>query len=79
MDEINLASPDTLERLSSILDNFEGTLSLTEKGDICTVKRHSNFRLLGAMNPATDVGKPDLAPSLRNRFTERFMLMNCLI
>ena len=31
LDEINLASAETLQRLSSILDNPDGTLSLTEE------------------------------------------------
>ena len=34
------------------------------------VPRHPNFRLLAAMNPATDAGKRDLPAPLRNRFTE---------
>ena len=73
LDEINLASPDTLQRLCSILDNAEGTLSLTEKGEVKLVPRHPNFRIFAAMNPATDVGKRDLSPSLRHRFTEIYV------
>ena len=57
LDEINLASAETLQRLSSILDNPDGTLSLTEKGDVDVLRRHPNFRIFAAMNPATDVGK----------------------
>jgi hypothetical protein len=34
------------------------------------VPRHPNFRLVAAMNPATDAGKRELPPALRNRFTE---------
>lgn len=34
------------------------------------VPRHPSFRLLAAMNPATDAGKRDLPAPLRNRFTE---------
>lgn len=34
------------------------------------ISRHPNFRLVAAMNPATDAGKRDLPPQLRSRFTE---------
>jgi len=42
------------------------------------VPRHPNFRLLAAMNPATDAGKRDLPAPLRNHFTEvSAMLVVC--
>ena len=69
LDEINLASADTLERLTGLLDSSEGSVSLTERGDIDVVPRHPNFRLFAAMNPP-DYGKKDLPPSIRSRFTE---------
>jgi midasin len=37
------------------------------------VKRHENFLLFAAMNPASDIGKKNLPSSLRNRFTEIFV------
>ena len=37
------------------------------------VERHSQFRLFCCMNPATDVGKKQLAHNIRNRFTEFFV------
>ena len=37
------------------------------------IVRHENFRLFACMNPATDVGKKDLPPGVRNRFTELFV------
>ena len=70
LDEINLASAETLERLLSLLDDTTSSLSLTERGDLEKVTRHKDFRIFGAMNPATDVGKKDLPPALRRRFTE---------
>mmetsp|Transcript_2552 Transcript_2552/g.9614 ORF Transcript_2552/g.9614 Transcript_2552/m.9614 type:complete len:5361 (-) Transcript_2552:2473-18555(-) len=73
LDEINLASAETLERLSGLLEGKYGTLYITEKGDVTPVYRHPNFRLFACMNPPTDVGKKNLPPSLRNRFTEFFM------
>ena len=35
--------------------------------------RHEDFRLFACMNPATDVGKRELPPGVRNRFTEFFV------
>ncbi|CAG8555969.1 630_t:CDS:2, partial [Paraglomus occultum] len=73
LDEINLASTETLECLSSLLQDAQGSLLLTEKGDAEPIKRHPNFRMFACMNPATDVGKRDLPPGLRNRFTEFYI------
>jgi MoxR-like ATPase len=70
LDELNLASPETLQRLAGLLDGTNGSIVLTERGDTMPVERHPAFRLFGAMNPATDVGKKDLPPALRSRFTE---------
>ncbi|XP_076336290.1 midasin isoform X2 [Tachypleus tridentatus] len=74
LDEINLAEAETLEEcLGGILDgNSEGML-LLERGDNQLLMRHPDFRLFACMNPATDVGKRDLPPGVRNRFTEFFM------
>ncbi|KAJ9193086.1 hypothetical protein DTO164E3_8051 [Paecilomyces variotii] len=76
LDEINLASPDTLENIASLLHHgSEGSPSvlLSEAGDVERVVGHPDFRIFGAMNPATDAGKRDLAPSLRSRFTEIYV------
>lgn len=70
LDEVNLASQETLESLSTIIENADSSLVLTERGDLEPIKRHPDFRLFACMNPATDVGKKDLPPSLRMRFTE---------
>ena len=35
--------------------------------------RHRDFRLFGAMNPASDIGKRNLPINIRNRFTEIFV------
>ncbi|KAI5703701.1 hypothetical protein M8J75_015055 [Diaphorina citri] len=72
LDEINLASAETLQCLSGLLERH-GSVCLYERGDIDPVPRHPNFRLMAAMNPATDVGKKDLPAGLRNRFTELFV------
>ena len=76
LDEINMASPDTLESLADLFsrgDDDEPSLLLAETGNVKPVTVHKDFRIFGAMNPATDVGKRDLAPSIRSRFTEIFV------
>ncbi|KAH9936525.1 uncharacterized protein B0H18DRAFT_1206806 [Fomitopsis serialis] len=70
LDEINLASPETLECISSLLHSPTASITLTEQGSLEPVPRHPDFRLFACMNPATDVGKRDLPPNIRSRFTE---------
>jgi midasin len=76
LDEINLATPDTLETIADLLHSgSEGNPSilLSETGEIERVNAHPDFRVFGAMNPATDVGKRDLPLGLRSRFTEIYV------
>lgn len=76
LDEINLASPDTLESIADLLHSGPGStpsILLSETGEIERVKAHPNFRIFGAMNPATDIGKRDLPMGLRSRFTEIYV------
>lgn len=73
LDEINLASPDTLEALTDLLDPAQPSLLLPEAGDIKRIVAHPDFRVFAAMNPATDVGKKDLLPGIRSRFTELYV------
>ncbi|KAI0443860.1 hypothetical protein F4803DRAFT_549785 [Xylaria telfairii] len=76
LDEINLASPDTLESIADLLasgPDDEPSILLSETGEIERVKAHPNFRIFGAMNPATDIGKRDLPLGLRSRFTELYV------
>ncbi len=76
LDEINLASPDTLESIADLLHSGNGSkpsILLSETGEIERVQAHPNFRIFGAMNPATDVGKRDLPMGLRSRFTEIYV------
>ncbi|KAI6834575.1 midasin [Hortaea werneckii] len=73
LDEINLASPDTLESITDLLDPSAPSLLLTEAGNIERIEAHPDFRVFAAMNPATDVGKKDLAPGIRSRFTELYV------
>ena len=52
LDEINLASSETLQRLCGLLDDSRGSITLTEKGDAEAVDRHPEFRLFAAMTQA---------------------------
>ncbi|KAK0748752.1 hypothetical protein B0T21DRAFT_279432 [Apiosordaria backusii] len=72
LDEINLASPDTLESIAGLFQTTPSLL-LSETGEIERIQAHPNFRVFGAMNPATDVGKRDLPLGLRSRFTEIYV------
>ncbi|AET01690.2 midasin [Medicago truncatula] len=73
LDEVNLAPPETLQRIIGVLEGENGALCLAERGDIDYIHRHPNFRIFACMNPATDAGKRDLPFSLRSRFTEYFV------
>ncbi|PHH79074.1 hypothetical protein CDD80_5633 [Ophiocordyceps camponoti-rufipedis] len=75
LDEINLASPDTLETIADLLTGPDErpSILLAETGDLEKIVAHSNFRIFGAMNPATDVGKRDLPVGIRSRFTELYV------
>jgi midasin len=69
LDEINLATSETLQALAGILDG-QSRLCYSDRGDAEPVVRHPSFRVFAAMNPPTDVGKKELPLCLRCRFTE---------
>uniref|UniRef100_A0A8C0HJP3 Midasin n=1 Tax=Chelonoidis abingdonii TaxID=106734 RepID=A0A8C0HJP3_CHEAB len=73
LDEINLAAAETLECLSGLLEGSSGSLVLLDRGDTEPLVRHPDFHLFACMNPATDVGKKNLPPGIRNRFTELYV------
>ncbi|KAL6993116.1 hypothetical protein U1Q18_011234 [Sarracenia purpurea var. burkii] len=73
LDEVNLAPPETLQRVIGVLEEEYGSLCLAERGDIGYIHRRPSFRIFACMNPATDAGKRDLPYSLRIRFTEYFV------
>ncbi|QRV86470.1 AAA domain protein [Ceratobasidium sp. AG-Ba] len=73
LDEVNLASAETLECIASILQSPHGSVTLTEAGHLEPIPRHPDFRLFACMNPATDAGKKDLPPNIRSRFTEIYV------
>lgn len=73
LDEINLASADTLEALADLFDASSPSLMLSEAGSVERIHAHPDFRVFAAMNPATDVGKKDLPSGIRSRFTELYV------
>ncbi|MDD0790775.1 AAA family ATPase, partial [Streptococcus pneumoniae] len=75
LDEINLASPYTLESITDLLTgpNERPTILLSETGEIEKIVAQPNFLIFGAMNPATDIGKRDLPIGIRSRFTELYV------
>ncbi len=73
LDEINLASDETLDFLSALLQSSGSSITLTERGDVEAIPRHPDFRLFACMNPATDTGKKSLPPAMRARFTEFYV------
>ncbi|XP_063773055.1 midasin [Pseudophryne corroboree] len=73
LDEINLSAAETLECLCGLLEGATGSLVLLDRGDTEPLIRHPDFRLFACMNPATDVGKRNLPPGIRNRFTELYV------
>ncbi|KAG5981587.1 hypothetical protein E4U55_002764 [Claviceps digitariae] len=75
LDEINLASPDTLEAIADLLTGPQErpSILLSETGEIEKIVAHPDFRIFGAMNPATDIGKRDLPIGIRSRFTELYV------
>ncbi|XP_060523118.1 midasin [Cylas formicarius] len=73
LDEINLANAETLDCLSGLLEDADGTFCLLERGDKVPIPRHPGFTMFACMNPSTDVGKRDLPPGLRNRFAEFYV------
>uniref|UniRef100_A0A0E0BB98 Midasin n=1 Tax=Oryza glumipatula TaxID=40148 RepID=A0A0E0BB98_9ORYZ len=73
LDEVNLAPPETLQRIGAVLDGESGTLCLAERGDVDYIERHPCFRMFACMNPATDAGKRELPYTFRSRFTEFFV------
>lgn len=75
LDELNLATSDTLESIADLLADTvnQRSILLSERGDVESIKAHPEFRIFGCMNPSTDVGKKDLPLSIRSRFTEIYV------
>src|SRR5438477_7838157 len=71
LDEVNLAEPQILERLNSVLE-AEPSLVLTEHDNSVLgpggTPVHSAFRLFATMNPAEYAGRCVLSPAYRDRW-----------
>ncbi|KAF9621708.1 hypothetical protein IFM89_027274 [Coptis chinensis] len=57
LDEVNLAPPETLQRLMGVLVGGNGSLCLTERGDVDYIEASSGFPLVWLYESATDAGK----------------------
>ena len=75
LDEINLASPETLDCLLEVLENRR--LTVDEMAGKESVYAHKDFKLFACMNPATDVGKTALPSCVRNHFMEFYFPLTC--
>ncbi len=71
LDELNLAEPQILERLNSVLER-EPSLVLTEHDNSVLGPGgepvHPDFRVFATMNPAEYAGRSVLSPAYRNRW-----------
>jgi len=71
LDEVNLAEPQILERLNSVLEH-EPSLVLTENDNSflgpAGTPVHAGFRIFATMNPAEYVGRSVLSPAYRDRW-----------
>jgi MoxR-like ATPase len=67
LDEVNLAEPQILERLNSVLE-VDPALVLTEHENEQVSPIHPCFRLFATMNPAEYAGRCILSPAYRDRW-----------
>lgn len=71
LDEVNLAEPQILERLNSVLES-DPALVLTEYDNSLIgaggTPVHGNFRIFATMNPAEYAGRSVLSPAYRDRW-----------
>ncbi|MEW8322453.1 MAG: AAA family ATPase [Candidatus Thiodiazotropha taylori] len=71
LDECNLAEPQILERINSVLEQ-NPTLVLTEHDNSVIgaggEKVHPDFRIFATMNPAEYAGRSELSPAYRDRW-----------
>jgi hypothetical protein len=71
LDELNLAEPQILERLNSVLERIPSIImteydnSLIGPGGVAV---HPRFRMFGTMNPAEYAGRSPLSPAYRDRW-----------
>ncbi len=74
LDEVNLAEPDVIERINSVLER-NPSLTLTENGGMTIAERdgdiplHPDFRIFATMNPASFAGRNAMSPAGKDRWT----------
>ncbi len=66
LDEMNLARPEVLERLNSLFDDDENIVLTEHRNEV--IRPDPNFRLFGAMNPASYAGRARLSDATRSRW-----------
>lgn len=74
LDELNLAEPQILEAINSVLEKHP-SITLTDNGGVKIgpggdYEVHPNFRIFGTMNPGY-AGRQPLSPAFQNRWTNR--------
>ncbi len=69
LDELNLAEPQILERLNSLLERAPSLVVSEHEGErIGPDQIHADFRLIATMNPAEYAGRSAMSPAWRNRW-----------
>jgi midasin len=66
LDEMNLAEPQILERINSLLDDDRNIVLREHDGEI--VVPHPDFRLFATMNPVEYQGRKAMSPAFMNRW-----------
>ncbi len=72
LDELNLAPPQVVERLNSLLER-PATLTLSEH-DHRALRPHPSFRLFATMNPGDYAGRSSLSPAGKDRWLRQIQV-----
>ncbi len=68
LDEVNMALPEILSKLHSLLDDDRKIILNEHKGEV--IRPHKNFRLFGTMNPSDEyAGTKELNKAFISRFS----------
>jgi MoxR-like ATPase len=71
LDELNLAEPQILERLNSVLERNPSIVITENNNEVIGhggIPVHPNFRIFATMNPAEYAGRSPLSPAYRDRW-----------